>query len=177
LALLVAGRAATAGEPRAGRVVVDFSPPAKGPAWYVAALEELVARELTRFQSVELVEPMRSACPSRAPRCLAEAYAAAGVQVVVLGRLDGDDLRYEVWDSWTGTRAFDGTMRISGILPSKLHRLVGEIVRPIVQRGGLLDQRPALVEEPSAPAEDTPGKPAPPPAKPSPPPGTPAPQP
>src|SRR5262249_1336864 len=81
--------------------------------------------------------------------CLVEQYAAAGVQVVVLGRPAGaDTLACEVYDAWTGARAFDGTLRLSNVTTAALDRQIDGIIRPIVQRGGLLDQRPALRPSP-----------------------------
>jgi hypothetical protein len=70
-------------------------------------------------------------------------YASAGAQVVVLGRLEGSQgLVYRVYDAWSATRAFEGTLRLAGVTTSSLQRQIGEMLRPIVQRGGLLDQHP-----------------------------------
>jgi hypothetical protein len=70
-------------------------------------------------------------------------YAGTGAQVVVLGRLEGSSaLVYRGYDTWSGTRAFEGTLRLTGATTSSLQRQIGEMLRPIVQRGGLLDQHP-----------------------------------
>ncbi|MGZ3429738.1 MAG: hypothetical protein ACXVCV_23970, partial [Polyangia bacterium] len=160
LVLLVGGRAAADSEPRGARLVVDFAPPASGSGWYVAALEEMVARELSRFRTVELAEKIDSRrCPVRDARCLVDLYRQAGVQVVVLGALRGNRLEYEVYATWMRGRAFDGSLAVAGVDTATLRRHVGEIARPIVQRGGLLDQRPAAPATQAATALPLPQQP------------------
>jgi hypothetical protein len=160
--LLVAGRAAAEADPRPTQLAVDFERPTSGPTWFVSALEETVGRELLRFNELRVAEKLdRRLCPDREPRCLVDQYRAAGVQVIILGKLRGRALAFEVYDTWTGTRAFDGSLKVADVTTSTLRRHVGDIVRPIVQRGGLLDQRPALVESaapatPAASAKPTP---------------------
>ena len=56
---------------------------------------------------------------SRAWRCLIDLYRAAGVQVVVLGQLREHALEYQVYDTWTNVRAFDGS-RASSSGPSAM---------------------------------------------------------
>jgi hypothetical protein len=125
-------------------IAIDFESPTTGSAWFVSGLEGVVSDEFRRFQAIDLakkVEPDR--CPGRDARCLVAQYGAAGVPVVVLGGLEGPDLlKYHVYETWTGARAFDGALRLSGATTPALKRQIGELIRPIVQRGGLLDQRP-----------------------------------
>lgn len=167
LGILVAAPLATADE-RPARVAVDFAPPAAGARWFAAALEQDVARALTRFAGVALADKLdRARCPDRSPRCLVAAYRAAGVDVVVLGALELRGLAWAVWETWTPTRASDGRLRVDGVTAPTLERRIGEIIRPIVQHGGLLDQRPVAAaappKSPSAPAVPTlsPAAPAP----------------
>ena len=78
----------------------------------VAALEQTVARELSRFRRSR--SPTRStprACPTRQTRCLVDHYRDAGVQLIVLGRLRRDLLEYDVYATWLRGRAFDGSAR------------------------------------------------------------------
>lgn len=100
--------------------------------------------ELLRFHSLEIAQKVpRDRCPTRDVRCLVEGYAADGVQIVVTGALGPErTLRYGVYETWTGSRAFEGSMRIAGITTATLEREIDQIARRIVQRGGLLDQRP-----------------------------------
>jgi hypothetical protein len=143
VALLVGGRAAADPAPPAATLVVDFAAPPSGPRWFVAGLEETVARQLSRFQAVRLGEKLDARrCPGRATRCLVDGYRDAGVQVVVLGALRGRALDYEVYATWASGRAFNGSLRVAGVASATLQRHIGEIVRPIVHRGGLVDQRP-----------------------------------
>ena len=152
LGILVAAPRATADE-RPARVAVDFAPPAAGARWVAAALEQDVARALTRFAGVALADKLdRASCPDRSPRCLVAAYRAAGVDVVVLGALERRGLAWAVWETWTPTRASDGRLRVDGVTAATLERRIGEIIRPIVQHGGLLDQRPVAAAPPPKPA-------------------------
>ncbi|HEX9102685.1 MAG TPA: hypothetical protein VF997_10800, partial [Polyangia bacterium] len=149
LGLLVAGSAAPAGEPPPARVAVDFAATASRPRWLVAALEELVGRELLRFTGVALADKIDPArCSPRSARCLVDAYRAAGADVVVLGTVERRGLAWTVWETWTGARASDGTLRVDGVASATLQRHVGELIRPIVQRGGLLDERPRVAAPP-----------------------------
>jgi hypothetical protein len=145
--ILGSGVAAAEPEAPAARLVVDVARPAGGAAserWFAAALEQMVGRELTRFRGVQLAEKINAdACSDGDARCLVEAYRAAGVDVVVLGKVRGGKmLEYEVYATWMKGRAFDGKIAVAGVDGATLRRRVGEIARPIVQRGGLIDERP-----------------------------------
>ena len=73
--------------------------------------------------------------------------------MIILGKLEPrSTLQYQVYDTWTGTRAFEGVLKVSGVSSSALEREIGDIVRPIVQRGGLVDLRPALAPSANVPA-------------------------
>src|SRR5690349_15424837 len=122
----VAARAAAATPPRS-QVAVDFAPAAAEPAWFVAALEEMVGREFGRFNQVQLADKIDGkTCPQREPHCLVERYRDAGAQVIVLGRLRGTALEFEVYDSYTRTRAFDGRLQTAGATSATLQRHIGE---------------------------------------------------
>jgi hypothetical protein len=141
--LVAAADTAAGDEPRAARLAVDFAAEPPSPGWYASALEQLVARELSRFAGVELTEKLDAhRCPDRDSRCLVAIYRALGVQVIVLGRVRQRTLDYEVFETWSGTRASRGALAISGVTSASLQRHLGELVRPIVQHGGLLDERP-----------------------------------
>lgn len=162
LALVFAGRAAAGDEPRSARLAVDFAPVSPASAWYAAALEETVSRELERFAGVELTQKLDAQrCPRRDTACLVEQYRALGVQVIVLGRVARRTLDYQVLETWTGTRAADGSLAIAGVDSATLRRHIGELVRPIVQHGGLLDEQPVAEASPPAaeparaPAQDS----------------------
>src|SRR5262249_54756826 len=105
---------------------------------------------LSRFHTVELVDKLDGrACPGRQARCLVDRYRDAGVDVVVLGRLRRELLEYEVYATWMRGRAFDGALVVANVEAATLRRHIGDIARPIVQRGGLVDERP---QAPPAPA-------------------------
>jgi hypothetical protein len=144
-------------------LAIDFAPSDAGLAWFVSGLEDVVGNEFRRFHDVALakkVDPTR--CPGRGARCLVDQYRAARVQIVVLGELEGrDDLAYQVFDTSTGTRAFRGALRVSGVTSALLQRQIGDLVRPIVQRGGLLDERPAATPGGPPPPLATPRSPSP----------------
>jgi hypothetical protein len=156
--MLASGRAAAEAEPPAVRIAVDFAQPAEASNdhWRAAALEEAVAHELSRFRTVELAEKLDGdPCPGREARCLVDHYRATGAQLIVLGRVRRTLLEYEVYATWMRGRAFDGSLALAGVDPATLRRHLGDIARPIVQRGGLADQRP--VTTPTAtPATATP---------------------
>lgn len=153
LSLLVAAPLAAAADPRPARVAVDLAPPSSSSQrWFAAALEELVGRELLRFASVALADKLEPArCPDRNPRCLVAAYRQAGVDVVVLGALERRGLGWAICETWTPRRAADGTLRVDGVTLPTLERRIGEIIRPIVQRGGLADERPVVAAPDAAP--------------------------
>jgi hypothetical protein len=149
LAVVFAGRAAAGDEQRSARLAVDFAPVSPAPAWYAAALEETVSRELQRFAGVELTQKLDAQkCPGRDTACLLEQYRALGVQVIVVGRVARRTLEYQVLETWTGTRAADGSLAIAGVDSATLRRHIGELVRPIVQHGGLLDEQPQAESPP-----------------------------
>lgn len=147
MAALLAGRALAQPAPAAAQVAVDFARAGTEPAWFAGALEELVGAELGRFSQVRVAEKVDpQACPGREARCLVERYRAAGVDVVVLGALRGGRLGYEVHATWSGARAFAGAIGVADASTATLQRRVGDILRPIVQRGGLIEQRPVAAE-------------------------------
>ncbi len=154
---MAAGRAAAA--PSAVAVVVDVAPSA-GDGWFAAALEQTIARELSRFHSVTLADKLDArACPGRDPRCLVDRYRDAGVDIVVLGSLRQGLLDYDVYATWMRGRAFDGSLAVAHVDAATLRRHIGELARPIVQRGGLVDERPQR-GAPAAPAAVTATAPA-----------------
>jgi hypothetical protein len=150
--VLAAGRAsADAGV--AASIAIDVARPEGADPWFASALEELIGQELQRFHQVKPGEKLDpKICPDRQTRCLVDHYKKAGVEVVVLGRLKGPRLAWEVYPVWTGTLAFDGALQVAGVSTATLQRHVGDILRPIVQRGGLLDQRPTVSVVVPAPA-------------------------
>jgi hypothetical protein len=128
------------------RVAVDFAPPAKEPAWFVDALEQLVGNELARFARTTLVDKLPAdACSDRTPACLLERYRSHGVDVVILGALTQQRLDYQIYETWTPAQAIHGSLNTAGISRSRLEQKISELVRPIVQSGGLLDKKPAAV--------------------------------
>ena len=149
-------------EPLLAPVVVNFAPSEPAENWFVSGLEEEVKTELLRFHTLEVAKKVNPGrCPGRDPRCLLEEYRAAGVQVIVLGNLGPrTSLRYDVYETWTGSRAFDGSFAVSGVTTPALEREIDAIVRRIVQRGGLLDQRPAALAPEEAVAPTVPRSPA-----------------
>ncbi|MGQ0506092.1 MAG: hypothetical protein ACT4TC_12330, partial [Myxococcaceae bacterium] len=147
--LLVASAATAAPDPSAesasrDQVVVDFVAVDDQPAWLAEALEQRVLRELARFGRVEVADPLSPGrCPQRELDCLLDAYVSAGVDVVVLGTLRERRLKFEVLETWTQAIAFSGSIGLSkGMSSARLDHQVGDIVRPIIRSGGLLDQKP-----------------------------------
>jgi hypothetical protein len=162
---LMLARQAMAAGPAAptSQVVVDFVPAGAEPHWFVSALEEMVGREFARFHQTQLAEKIGpQVCPRREPRCLIDRYRERGAQVVVLGTLRDSTLEYQVYEIWTRALAFEGELATSGtgVTSATLQRHIGEIVRPVVHRGGLLDQRPVAATE-ALPASGPPSEAAP----------------
>ena len=92
-----------------------------------------------------------SSSPTSSPRAAAPAatraassigYRDAGVDLVVLGRVQRELLEYEVYASWRRGAPYDGTIAVAHADAATLRRRIGDIARPIVQRGGLVDERP-----------------------------------
>jgi hypothetical protein len=104
-------------------IVVRFDAPEPGAKWYAAALSELVSRELERFPQARVVD-------------------AEPADLAIRGRLEGPRLGWRVEPSWSRARAFSGELQVAGVSTAELERHVGEILRPIFQHGGLLDERP-----------------------------------
>jgi hypothetical protein len=154
-ALCVLLTAAAAPEGDAGAVAVDFDSVDSAGSWYASALEETVERELSRFHRIELLGKIdHGVCPDRDPRCLLAAYRSRGAKLVVTGELDGHKLKYAVYDALTETKAAGGSLEVHRTSSATLKRKIGDIVRPIVQRGGLLDLRRSIGERSSAPLLD-----------------------
>ncbi len=106
----------------------------------------MIGNEFLRFHAVEATPKLDSSasCPTREARCLVEAYRKAGVEIVVTGVVtEPGALAYQVYETWTGAKAFEGVLGTSGVTTSMFEREVGQLVRPVVQRGGLLDGRPS----------------------------------
>src|SRR4051812_33682670 len=97
------------------RLVVDFEAAKGSPRWYAAALEQLVTKEASRFSRVAIADKIDlSACPGRDPDCVVQRYAAAGVDIVVLGTLDGDALAWAVHETWSFARVVNGRLAVGG---------------------------------------------------------------
>jgi hypothetical protein len=142
-------------------LVVDFAAADAdtNDGWFARALEQRLSEELSRFQRVSFVEKVdASRCPERRPQCLVRAYTGLA-DVLVFGRLADERLHYEVYETWTRTSAFRGSLGLgAGITSGRLQHLMGDIVRPIVQSGGLLDRKPPPAQPPSS--ERTAARPA-----------------
>jgi hypothetical protein len=104
-------------------IAVRFEAPQPAAAWYADALAELVSRELERFPQAHVVD-------------------APPADLTIGGRLDGARLHWRITPSWSAARTISGELRVGGVAAGELQRHVGEIVRPIFQHGGLLDERP-----------------------------------
>src|SRR6185436_10828564 len=88
LAGLLARGAAAAGEtPGAARLAVDLAPGEAAP-WLAPALEELFARQLERSSRLAPAERVAArACAEGDEPCRLGRYRAAGVAVVIFGRV------------------------------------------------------------------------------------------
>ena len=117
--------------------------------------------ELSRFQRVSFVEKVdASRCPERRPQCLVRAYTGLA-DVLVLGRLADERLHYEAYETWTRTSAFRGSLGLgAGVTSGRLQHLMGDIVRPIVQSGGLLDRKPPPAQPAPSEPQRTAARPA-----------------
>jgi hypothetical protein len=131
---------ATADEPLA-KIAVDFDRPAVD-AWLADALGAMLERELDRFHQVALTPRLEGRCPDRAAACLVDAYRQAGADLLIHGALRGNTLHYAVYETWTGAQKSAGGLQVDGLTTATLERHLGDILRPILGRGGLLAQRP-----------------------------------
>jgi hypothetical protein len=145
-ALLLAVLGASPAWAGEAKLAIDFAAAPGSAPWYANALQQTVAQEASRFSRVAVVDPIdTSTCAGRDTDCVVHLYTQAGVDVLVLGVLDRDTLRYEVHETWTPGRAFAGSLAAGGanVTSRRLQHQVAGIVRPIVSSGGLLDKRPA----------------------------------
>ena len=144
-------------------LVVDFAAADAdtNDGWFARALEQRLIEELSRFQRVSFVEKVdASRCPERRPQCLVRAYTGLA-DVLVLGRLADERLHYEAYETWTRTSAFRGSLGLgAGVTSGRLQHLMGDIVRPIVQSGGLLDRKPPPAQPPPSEPQRTAARPA-----------------
>src|SRR5579859_8147045 len=136
---------ALADETEKGVVSVDLSTAQANDAWFAAALEETLTRELSRFHRLTLGPKAEAArCKAGDDNCRVVAYSDLGVDVVILGTLSGGRLHYATYETWSGSLVSGGSLRVGGTV-DKLDLLkaeLGKIVRPIVANGGALDRRP-----------------------------------
>jgi hypothetical protein len=149
-------------------VAVDFVASDSAPAWFAGAVEQMVMRELSGFGNLVVADPIDTRrCTGRNARCLVDLYRDAGVDLVVLGTVRPRELQYEVYATWVRGRAYDGSLRLVGVDSAVLRRHASEIVRPLVQRGGLLEERPSPATAATAKATAPPPSPVSPPVQPS----------
>ena len=75
-------------------------------------------------------------------RCFYQAYKKAGADIVVLGNLEGGNLRYQVYETWTGSKVNSGRIRLgTNITLVQIKHQAFRAVKPILERGGVLDQK------------------------------------
>src|SRR5262245_20551005 len=97
------------------RAAVEIEASDSASAWFSSGLEEMVKREIVLRRNAEIAPKVeRDACPSRETACLVDKYRAAGVAVVVLGRVDRHAvLSYEIHDTSNDAHPAFGTLRLA----------------------------------------------------------------
>jgi hypothetical protein len=133
-----------------GRVLVHFSADKEAERWFASALEQKLLQELSTFQRVNLVDaPTAEECAGREASCWVKAYAHAA-DVVVLGILKEDRLRYQLYETAIRSLATEGSIYVGpDAYAGRLQHQLGGIVRDIVRSGGILDQQAAALDPPS----------------------------
>lgn len=141
------------------KLVVDVEPDHENRLWIALAFEQNVTLDLAGFQRLAAVDKAdvdTSECPRRKRECLLSAYAAAGIDVVMLGRLSSTSLEYEVLETWLGSQVTRGSLTLgpgSNLLRVRQRTLAA--LGPFFESGGLIDKKPFLQRK-HAPAASVP---------------------
>jgi len=132
--------------PDGAAVVVDFTASRNEARWFAAALQESVERELSRFRRVGLVDKGAvdlRLCREPSRGCRVAEYARAGVDIVVIGTLREEVLDCEIYATWLRMRVAAAQLDVGSRATAKrLQPQLSQLIRVIVQTGGLLDRKP-----------------------------------
>ena len=126
-------------------VAIDLGSGPSAPAWLTAALQAHVVRELSTYErlAVHPTDPaVRRACATDRA-CVVARYRDAGVDFVLWAVAEAEELRYELYETWTPSEVRRGTVSLRGA--GGLIGLRQDLLRvfaPVLAPGGLLDQKP-----------------------------------
>lgn len=123
-------------------VVVDQQP--RVAPWFARALVQTLRRDLADYRRLELFEDEAvDSCSAIDIGCLQTVLGSSGVDVVFAARLTTDRLRYRIYDLGTGSQVAAGELPIvPGTSLFELRRRFRQALAPILEQGGLLDQKP-----------------------------------
>lgn len=147
-------------EPPTGAVLVDLVADADSAPWIAEALELNIERELAGYQRLGAVDEATvdvASCADDAG-CRLAAYAAAGADIVMVGRVGANAIDYRLYETWTPALVSRGTLDVgAGETLISLKQQTLRALQPFLTQGGLLDQKPFLTaarDAEAAPAAD-----------------------
>ena len=131
-------------------VAVDLTAEPGTRPWLASAFEHNITRELSGFERITPIQPFakagfgtRDCGPDRS--CRLRLYAKANVDIVLFGRVTDDEIRYELYQTWTPARLATGAILIGRDQTAiGLKHAVRDAFHPLLKHGGLLDQRPYM---------------------------------
>lgn len=138
------------------RAAVEIEASDAASVWFASGLEEMTKRELLARGNVDVAPKLdHDRCPMREPKCIVEQHRADGASVVLLGRVDRRAvLSYTIYGPDRDARPLEGALELAAEPTPVVERRLGQMLRPAVQRGGMLDRAasaPAPASIPAAP--------------------------
>ncbi len=157
LASAPAGADDRVAEPAPSVLVVHVRHADPAQDWLARAVASSVERELDRHRRIDVLATGEAPAPecSASTSCVVSHYGAAGADIVLVGRVRGRTVRYSLHETHTPARIATGTLDLD--VDASLIDLEQQILRgfrPVLERGGLLDQFPYLADN-RAPADAT----------------------
>ena len=146
--------------PKFAIFAVDFHSDDPQRAWVAKAFQHYAYAELSLFERLEPVyaqlrdtsedegEPSTQPllCKGREPKCLVRVYRDRGADVILLGTVAGNSLRYWVHETWTGSQVSHGKLDIKrGTDLVRVRQGLLLALNPVLRVGGLLEQKEALM--------------------------------
>lgn len=148
--LLAVAAAAQSEEVTDAKLVVDFSAERTEDAWIAAAFKENAERDLAShhvtFVDAKTIDTSR--CTTKNAKCLVDVYAAAGIDIILLGWIGKSTLRFEAYEGWLRTRVARDSIRLDkGPNLLILRDRTLKAVSPFFETGGLLAKKRMVPRE------------------------------
>ncbi len=127
------------------KTVVVVQPLADSPGWAARAIETSIKNEIshsTRLSLVEDIDANDLGCRITQVSCLLTAAKQRGLDIVLIGKLSDKKLVLQSFETWTKTIVDEQSFRLGeNTNLEKFRHQIFQLVKPIVQLGGLLDQQ------------------------------------